>query len=230
MLRHIPLGSMRNLRDLGGYPALDGKTTAWECVLRGDVPTGLTEQDVDWLLDRDITTIIDLRHEDETERQPNELKFLPGFRYHHCSLAVGGLLPNGEDDVAAGYFRMLDEKNALCEVLRIIAHAHGGVLFHCTAGKDRTGCVAALLLSLAGVGLIDILADYQVSETYIRDVVRQMVARMPDKAAWLGRSKSEYMDDCLGLLLGKYGSVPAYLKAAGLTDGELTRLRGKLLE
>lgn len=230
MLRHIPLGAMRNLRDLGGYPTMSGTATAWERILRGDTPTGLSEADVDWLLDRDITTIIDLRQGEETEYRPNELKFLPGFFYHHCSLSTGSLLPNNEEDVAAGYFRMLDEKKVLCQVMRLIAHAPGGVLFHCTAGKDRTGCVAALLLSLAGVGAYDILADYQVSETYIMDAIRQMVARMPDKAAWLGRSKSEYMDGCLRLLSEKYSTVPDYLRAAGLTEEELQLLRDKLMD
>lgn len=230
MLRHIPLGRMRNLRDLGGYPTADGKSTAWERLLRGDVPKGFCESDLDWLLDRDITTVIDLRHAEETENEPDELKFLPGFRYYHCSLSTGGLLPNCEEDIGAGYFRMLDEKSVLRDVMRLIAHAPGGVLFHCTAGKDRTGCVAALLLSLVGVGLGDVLSDYQISENYIRDLIRQLAAYMPDKAAWIGRSKSEYMDKCLRLLVEKYGSVPNYLLEAGLTEGELALLRAKILD
>lgn len=230
MLRHIPLGAMLNLRDLGGYTALDGKTTAWERVLRGDTPTGFTEADVEWLLDRDITTIIDLRHAEETEHRPNELKFIPGFAYHHFSLDADCMRPNSEEDVGKGYFRMLDQKENLCAVMRLIAHAPGGVLFHCAAGKDRTGCTAALLLSLVGVSHADILADYQVSETYIMEMVRQMSARAPEMAAYLGRSKSEYMDACLRLLTEKYGSVPAYLLAAGLTEAELALLRGKLLD
>lgn len=229
MLRRIPLGKMNNLRDLGGYPAGDGGTTVWERLLRGDVPTGFSEEDIDWLLERDITTVVDLRHDDETEYRPDELKFIPGFTYHHCNLAGGGLLPNSEADVAAGYFRMLDEKNGVAEALRAIAGAPGGVLFHCTAGKDRTGCIAALLLSLAGVSRADILADYQVSETYLASLLHRMRERAPELAAFLGRSKSEYMEGCLNLLTEKYGSVPEYLRSAGLTEAELERLRNKLL-
>lgn len=229
MLRRIPLGKMNNLRDLGGYPAANGEVTAWERCLRGDVPTGLSETDVDWLLDRDITTVIDLRHEDEIKYQPDELKFIPGFIYYHCNLAGGGLLPNCENDVAASYFRMLDEKNGVGEVLRMIARTPGGVLFHCTAGKDRTGCIAALLLSLAGVSRADILADYQVSETYLANLLSMMKERAPELAALWGRSKSEYMEGCLDLLADKYGSVLEYLKAAGLIEAELELLRNKLL-
>lgn len=229
MLRHIPLGTMRNLRDLGGYPTGDGGCTQYERLLRGDLPVGLSEEDADWLLDRDITTVVDLRSELEAGHRPCELKFLPGFHYCHHTLVGGETLPNTEDDVAGGYFRMLDRTENVLPILSAVADAPGGVLFHCTAGKDRTGCIAALLLSHAGVGLSDVLADYQVSETYIMDIIRGMVARMPDKAAFVGRSKSEYMDGCLELLTVKYGSVEAYLRAVGLTEGQLARLRGKLL-
>ena len=61
MLRHIPLGQMYNLRDLGGYPVPGGGETAWERLLRGDNPEGLSQADLRWLLDRDITTVVDLR-------------------------------------------------------------------------------------------------------------------------------------------------------------------------
>ena len=230
MLRRILLGTMRNLRDLGGYAGTDGRATAWERLLRGDVPRGLTEADIDWLIDRDITTIIDLRTAEELELRPDELKFLPGFFYPHLPLVEGSLLPGTEEDVSESYFRMIDEKTRMAAVLRAIARAPGGVLFHCTAGKDRTGCVAALVLGLAGVAQGDVLADYQVSETYIRDVIRRMAERIPDMAAWMGRSKPEYMERCLGLLLEKYRSVSGYLLAAGLTEEELYLLRDKLFD
>ncbi len=228
MLRRIPLGNMRNLRDLGGYAAGNG-TILWERVLRGDLPRGLTEADVDWLLDRDITTVIDLRGDEELEHRPDEFKFLPGFHYHHLPL-MGEHIPQQEEDVGKGYFYMVDEGKRMAAVLRMIAHAPGGVLFHCAAGKDRTGCVAAVLLSLAEVERSDILADYQVSETYIMDVIRRMAGRIPDMAAWMGRSKSEYMETCLDLLWEKYGSVEGYLQAVGITEEEMALLRGKLLE
>ena len=73
MLRRIPLGKMNNLRDLGGYPAGDG-VTVWERFLRGDNPAGLSEQDIQWLRERDITTIVDLRSGEELARQPDQLR------------------------------------------------------------------------------------------------------------------------------------------------------------
>ncbi|MCQ4864290.1 tyrosine-protein phosphatase [Pseudoflavonifractor phocaeensis] len=230
MLRHILLGTMRNLRDLGGYPTADGRCTRYERILRGDLPQGFTGRDADWLLRRNITTVVDLRSRWEAENRPCALRDLPGFTYRHHVLAGGETPPNAEDDVAGGYFRMLDRTENVLPIMSAIADAGGGVLFHCTAGKDRTGCVAALLLACAGVGLDDILADYQISETYMLDWVRQAAAQMPDKAAFVGRSKSEYMEGCLDLVNAKYDGVEGYLRAVGLTDGQLGRLRGKLLD
>ena len=98
------------------------------------------------------------------------------------------------------------------------------------AGKDRTGCIAALLLALAGVDRLDILADYQVSELYIRPVIRWMRETRADLPAYVGSSKPEYLEDCLDRLEETYGSVAGYLRAIGLTETTLGKLKDKLLE
>ena len=230
MLRHIPLGRMYNLRDLGGYPVSGSGETLWEKLLRGDNPEHLTEEDLRWLLDRDITTVVDLRSEAETRRKPDQLASHPDFHYFHCPLlSEGDGMPNLETDVGQGYFRMLDGSDLVARAMRTVACAPAGVLFHCTAGKDRTGLMAALLLGLAGVERADLLADYQVSETYLAGIIRQIKTKVPTLPAFAGASKAEYLSDCLDLLEEKYGSVSGYLRAIGLTEEELTALRGKLL-
>ena len=143
MLRRIPLGKMNNLRDLGGYPAGDG-VTVWERFLRGDNPAGLSEQDIQWLRERDITTIVDLRSGEELARQPDQLRGQPGFLYHHCPLVGIEKLPNLEADIGRAYFEAMDRLTCVGRAMRILAAAPGGVLFHCTAGKDRTGILEEL--------------------------------------------------------------------------------------
>lgn len=229
MLRHIPLGKMNNLRDLGGYLAGEGRVTAWERLLRGDNPLGLREADVAWLLDREITTVIDLRSAAEAAQTPDQLSRTPGFRYFHCPMMDGDRMPNLEDDVGRGYFEVLDQQRCAAAILRLVAGAPGGVLFHCTAGKDRTGMAAALLLGLVGVSREDILADYQVSEVYLADIIRRIKNVAPDLAPFAGASKSEYLAGCLDLLEEKYGSIPDYLRSSGLTEDELEALRDKVL-
>lgn len=230
MERRIVLGKMLNLRDLGGYPTADGRTTRWGTLLRGDNPMGLTDADAQLLLERNITTILDLRSPGEREHLPDELERRPGFSYHFIPMSTGEKLPNEEELIGLGYFRTLERKDTIRAVLETIAAAPGGVLFHCMAGKDRTGCIAALLLTLAGVDRLDILADYQVSELYIRPVIRWMRETRADLPAYVGSSKPEYLEDCLERLEGAYGSVLDYLYAAGLTESVLDRLKHKLLE
>ena len=198
MLRRIPLGKMNNLRDLGGYPAGDG-VTVWERFLRGDNPAGLSEQDIQWLRERDITTIVDLRSGEELARQPDQLRGQPGFLYHHCPLVGIEKLPNLEADIGRAYFEAMDRLTCVGRAMRILA---------------------MLLLSLAGVAREDILADYQISETYLAEIIQLIQLRVPDLAAFAGQSRREYLEECMDLLLDKYGSVPDYLRAAGLTDGE----------
>ena len=159
MERRIVLGTMLNLRDLGGYPTADGRTTRWGVLLRGDHPLGLTDPDVQLLLERNITTIIDLRSPAEARQFPDELTARSGFSCHFIPMSTGEKLPNEEELIGLGYFRTLERKDSIRSVLETIADAPGGVLFHCMAGKDRTGCIAALLLTLAGVDRLDILAD-----------------------------------------------------------------------
>ena len=230
MYRRIRLGKMLNLRDLGGYPASGGKTTRWGRMLRGDNPAGLSQADRDWLLERGITTVIDLRSPAEARQFPDELTARSGFSCHFIPMSTGEKLPNEEELIGLGYFRTLERKDTIRSVLETITDAPGGVLFHCMAGKDRTGCIAALLLTLAGVDRLDILADYQVSQTYIRPVIRWMQETRSDLPAYVGLSKPEYLEDCLERLEGAYGSVLNYLHAAGLTDPVLDRLKRKLLE
>lgn len=230
MLRRIPLGSMKNLRDMGGLPVPGGGCTAWERLLRGDNPEHLSEPDLNWLRERGITTVIDLRSAPEVERHPDQLSAAPGFHYLHMPLVAGDKLPNTEADVGAGYFRALEVKDCIRDILRAIAAAPGGVLYHCTAGKDRTGITAMLLYALVGVERSDILADYQISETYLEELLRGIRAAMPaELAAFVGSSRPEYLGECMDLVERKYGGVTDYLRAAGLTEHELDRLRAKLL-
>lgn len=229
MLRHISLGTMYNLRDLGGYPTVDGGQTAWGRFFRGDTPLGLSEAEIQWLLDRRVTTIIDLRSAAEAGMYPNQLADRPGFRYHHCPLLGGEITEATEDEVGRGYFRTLDRRESVREILRLILAAPEGVLFHCMAGKDRTGMISMLLFTLAGADRLEILADYQLSEIYLTEMVRRLTALRPDMPAYAGRSKREYMETCMDLLEAKYGSIYDYLLATGLTRKELEALRTRLL-
>ena len=227
-MRRIPLAHMMNLRDLGGYVVQDGKTTQFGRFLRGDAPTGLPPEEIQALTDLGIRTAVDLRSEEETRKHPCSLKDAAGIAYIPIPFAVGNRSPKTREEVPEIYMEIAADFPAMRQIMRAISHAEGTVLFFCAAGKDRTGVVAALLLLLAGVGRNDILADYQVSYTYIRSRIADLLKKEPERPPFTGRSDMEYMDAFLDRFEAVYGSASDYLQTIGLTPGEVELLRMKL--
>ena len=130
-------------------------------LLRSDVPLSPTEKDVAFLLKHGVTTLIDLRSEEEVLRRPCPLAAHPGFSYQHLPVTGGNTMPASPADVPRSYLRMVDAQMA--HILRTIRSAGSGVMFFCAAGKDRTGVVSALLQRQAGLKRGEIVADYLLS-------------------------------------------------------------------
>ena len=228
MRRYILNGTL-NTRDLGGYPTASGKYTSYGKFLRSDGPCELSKQDLDMLYDMGITSIIDLRSAGEVERKPSSFSSDSRFNYHHKHLNDKLRELNGEEDIPDGYFGMIDENETMRDIMKIIAGAPDGVLFHCAAGKDRTGCTAALLLDLAGVARVDIVADYQVTETYIRELWLKLRGEFPHLPEFYGRSQPEYIEGFVARVYGKYDGARGLLLALGVTEAELESILKKLL-
>jgi len=236
--RHLPVKGTFNIRDLGGYAASGGETR-WRRLLRADALHRLDAQGVDELLDAGVTTVIDLRHADELAHQPNPFATHDAVAYHNISL-LDGLAPSlmDEGDVLLELYKLalVQRQAALAQVLRIIADAPSGtVLFHCTAGKDRTGIVSALLLGVAGVDATQIVEDYaltaQLIAPMVQDLVAGAVARGADPAGFqrLLASEPATMVATLGFIEAEYGSLASYLDRIGLDDATVARLRNRLL-
>ena len=215
---------------MGGFQTESGAVTKFGSLLRSDAPCDLTEQDCDMLLGMGVTTAIDLRGVGEISRRPSSLasdKRFDSYAFHFEDDHVNEM--TGEEDVPKGYFEMVTRGNTMQGVMRTIAAAPGGVLFHCTAGKDRTGVTAAILYELVGVPLIDIVTDYQVSETYVRPIVELLFAEFPDMNKFVGRSRPEYIEGFLSRLHEKFGSARGFLLSIGIIEAEIAQLEKKLL-
>jgi len=228
-MRRLLLSNTLNTRDLGGYPTGTGGCTCFSRFLRSDLPYALTDADASRLIGMGITTVVDLRSTRETEQAPSFFENREGFAYRHCPLHGNGKRPADEKDIPASYLNLLADSSVLFDIMKIFADAECGVLFHCTAGKDRTGVIAALLLSLAGVPLPDILADYQISYTYIRPMVERLRAADPSFPRWAGQSKPEYMAAFLSAFCEKYQSVAQYLTGLGLSRRDIVKIKSKLI-
>ena len=235
MLRRIPFDNLTNLRDLGGFPVGKDGMTRYGVCYRSNLPEHLNAEEVQWLLDHNVTTIIDLRNEGELQRRPNCLKGKEGFSCHNYSMYEEGSIttdgsPKSRRSVGEFYLAMVESTTAPEAVLRTVLEAPGACLFHCSAGKDRTGIISALLLLLAGAADADIVADYQVSFTYIRDYALFMSENNPDKPAYIYHSDADFMRDFLAAFRARFGTAEAWLAERGFNEKDIERLKAKLRE
>ncbi len=240
--RLIALEGAHNVRDLGGYRTTNGGLTRWRSILRGDALHGLSEADIDTLLDNGLTTVIDLRNAHEISAEANPFLGHAEVRYHNTpvfsALAPVEMMANATVgfDMGDRYCQALDDcQPAIAEVLKTIADApEGAVLFHCSAGKDRTGVISALLLANAGVDETTIVEDYALTAT----ISGPLIARLRERALGRGTpaalvdivlaSEPRSMRQALDHIGRNYGSVQDYLAKLGFDDAGMERLRTRL--
>jgi protein-tyrosine phosphatase len=242
--RLIALEGAHNVRDLGGYMAASGATTCWRSLLRADGLHMLSGADVDNLLAEGVATVIDLRGSLEIDREINPFGVDRRVQYHNIPLfsalaPIAGMTgTDGEAfDMAERYRNAIDRcQPAIAAVMSAIADApEGAVLFHCSAGKDRTGIISAILLAIAGVEDEAIVEDYALTAT----VARPLIERLREKAIRGGTNpvfvdrflacEPETMRSTLLHVKGTYGHFPAYLKRIGLSEADIRNLRRRML-
>jgi protein-tyrosine phosphatase len=234
--RHLPFPNLLNARDLGGCLTRDGLYTRWHALVRADDLHQLTRDGVHAMLAYGVRTVIDLRFPAEVDCCPHVFQqHAHGVDYVHMSL-----LGPSEDEWRARRPQTPKEfwncvvldcaQVAIGAILRVMAQAFsGGVLFHCRAGKDRTGVLAALLLALADVESAAIVDDYAMSVERLQEA---RLAAFPDieRAVVLEslRCPPEQVHHMLAHLDRHYGGAAGYLATIGLSMQEITCIRARL--
>ena len=174
------LETTENTRDLGGYVCFDGTVTRRMSLIRSDVQKRPSERDIAFLIDNQITTVIDMRSEEQRAKASSGLERIEGLFYHHCPMEDGAGSPNStQTDIPGGYMKIAESKGAL-SVFRTIAAAPKGVIFNCVAGKDRTGVISAILLLLADVAEKDVVTDYLLTREYGAGRLKAVREKYPD--------------------------------------------------
>jgi protein-tyrosine phosphatase len=235
-----------NVRDLGGLPTEDGGRTRLGAVVRSDNVRRLTDAGWRALAEHGVTRIVDLRWPEElAEDQPRDVD----IDVVHVSVLGEAWDPEyvaqldehleSVDDVADHYaWSYVDFLERYRErfglALAAVADSEGAVVVHCMGGKDRTGLVSALLLRLAGVSRPEIAADYAVSAGNLAPATARWIADAPDererrKRVRLAPTPAGAMLRVLEELERRYGDVASYLRAAGLNETQLERLRTRLV-
>ncbi len=239
--RHLKLAGALNVRDLGGYAIAGGGSTQWGRVLRAASLHKLGRAELDWLAGRGLATVIDLRRAGELEEAPNPFSRFDGVAYHHVSLfdRLAPLDMVGSTNRLLDLYRIaLDERRAeFARVLTLIAEApDGAVLFHCAAGKDRTGLVAAILLLIAGVDRDLIVEDYAMTGPLIAPMLDELVEQARQKGFDLAGFRElltcepATMAGALDALDTVHGGVEPYLARIGLSEETVRRLRLRLTD
>lgn len=237
----IPLEGVLNLRELGGYPAGSNGETRLHRLLRSADLDRLPEQSQHALIDYGLRTVIDLRDAGEIEAAPDPFAASPDVNYCWLPFFDDAGVRMGPPDFTktkgARYLWWLDNyHDSVRAAFQGIAAAREGVtLFHCVAGKDRTGLVAGILLALAGVPDEIIAADYAISYLLLKPataVLREQAEKNGDDMTIFEKRAAcapETMQEVLDGLRTRFGGPAGFLRAVGLSDPEIAALGRRLL-
>ena len=247
--REIVLDGSVNFRDLGGLTTTDGRVVRAGRVFRSDALHALSTIDLDRLAGLHIATLVDLRSTGEADRSGPSPLVARGTRLLHTPIMDPDPAINDEDVMRRMsemrmeelYAGMLANAQArFGEIFQALAEPETlPAVIHCAAGKDRTGVTVALLLRILGVPDDAIVLDYALTD---RNMVRLFerleregyvvpgAADASQYPAHVRRAAPETMSAFLATLDDLHGSAEEYLRAAGVTDEQLGRLRAGLLE
>ena len=235
--RELRLEVAHNVRHIGGYQGAHGVTS--QTIVRSAGLQRLTERGLAALAELGITTIIDLRSSVERSEHgtPDTAPF--AIRSIHNPVWEADASPAGLGDEFDGYgpiYRGMLETGAPAyrSLFETIAQSAEGVLFHCAAGKDRTGVAAALLLDLAGVADSDIVEDYALSEMLLAPMFAEFAPRMAErgideaKARKLMASDPAAISDTLVHLRSRHGDAEGYMRHIGMAPSSIEELRARV--
>ena len=246
--RLVHMEQVHNFRDLGGYPTASGATTKWRTLFRADGLHRLrAAADIEIVQTFGLKSVIDLR----TKREQQEQGIFPlddiEVDFHHVSIVDATWsdskeTPQIEDPVEFlvwGYRDLLEigsEKFALA--MKILSDQENvPAVFHCAAGKDRTGVLAALILSTVGVADDIICADYGLTQRSIEKTISWAKLHYPEMATrWTEinpvylAAEPQAMQVILNDLVSAHGSVINYVRSLGVSESEIQSLSALLLE
>ena len=241
--RSLPFAGASNFRDLGGYAGHGGRTVKWRQLFRSDHLAALTPQDQALLAELGITRAIDFRGQAESAAQAYAL---PGVAYHHLvieptvvqralALQRAGRQITAQDAVALmqDTYRGFVHDNAprFAQLFALLLASDAPTVFHCTAGKDRTGFAAALILLALGVPRDVVMQDYLLTNALYRRPAG-LAGHAPDEVlAVLWRVQEDFLNTALHLVDADFGGEQAYLaEVLGVNAAAQKELAGRYLQ
>jgi len=238
--RHVAFDHVFNFRDLGGYETVDGRSVQWRTLFRAD---GVHRMTIDDIAPLGVRTVLDLRTPTELDERGRFTHDSVG--YHHLPILdktwdrdALNVEVDAAEFLATRYLEMLDEgAGSIGRALHILADRSSlPLVFHCAAGKDRTGVVAAIVLDVLGVRDDDIAADYSLSRlgmdrfrAWILETYPEAADAMSDQPQAFLAAPAEAMHLFLAGLRDRHGSVGDYVASLGVSDDVIGAVRENLL-
>jgi protein-tyrosine phosphatase len=243
--RRVALAGAFNFRDLGGYLGIDGRPVRWRTLYRADALHRLDDDELDVLGRLGVRSVLDLRTAGEVAKGRIHADRL-GIVHHHLPVldetwAPAELPADADAGMVLGslYIQMLDVgAPALGGALRLLAEAPSlPAVFHCAAGKDRTGVLAALVLGLLGVPDEVIVADYALTAAAMERLKERLAVDAPESLTAMNDQPSAYlaapaeaMERFLRHVDEAFGSMEGYARTIGADADLVAELRGRLLD
>lgn len=252
MPRLIKLNGTNNTRDLGGYTNMDNKVIKNNIIFRSDKLSELTKDDIKTIQNLGIKTIIDFRSFKEKEQEPN---IIPNnMMYIEMPINADKNIREDINNIVSGEFnkdigKYLIEANEdfvnkhshiFSGFLRIVLNSEEPLLFHCTAGKDRTGFAAYLILHILGVSDKLKLEDYLMTNICIKESLDKQIVHC-SKLLKIDENKAnmlrpllivseDYINKALETINKKYGNIDNYIKnILNIDDSMITAFRKRMI-
>lgn len=232
--RHIALAGTSNFRDLGGYVGHQGRSVRWRKLFRSDHLAGLTPESLGTLQTLGVQRSADFRG--QYERSVDAYAW-EGLHTHALTVEptvvqkaiamihAGGSLSVPETvALMQDTYRSFVRENAgqFAHLFRLLLEDDSPTVFHCTAGKDRTGWAAVLILEALGVARADIEHDYLLTNQYYQRpaaMATRAAQAVPDSVLHvLWRVQPEFLHSAYDLVAREYGGMPTYLREVMLLD------------
>lgn len=226
-MRTVKFENIENFRDLGGYPCDYGETS-FGVIYRSATLAYASEKDVGRMVEIGIKTVIDLREEKVKRELPNPV--IGDSRFTYISLPVNGngRLPKDHLDQVDSYLEMLEDPYTARNIFRAILNAPKPLVFHCNAGKDRTGAFSMILLLLAGVPVEDVNADYMLSYPLLPKMTVNTRTYHPEVPELLLIPNTDFLPEVIQVFFDRYGSLEDYFDAIGMSEDEFLALKNIL--
>lgn len=254
--RLLPFSGAKNFRDLGGYQTTDGRTVRWGLLYRSDMLSRLTKADHKFLLSLSIDRIIDFRTDWEKQENPDRLPDGMDARLVEIPILDSStkVWRDAREEMASN-LKNLDPIESMIltntelgslftpefrKFMQEVLSASGRpVLFHCTAGKDRTGFASAIILRMLGVPQETIMNDYLLTNEYLVPGYKWSLLlmrllkgkRFLQKIRGFMLAHPSYLSAAFDVIDREHGSFENYVRnGLGVSERDIERLKELYLE